>query len=417
MTLPANDKPKLLVLAPRFPYPPIGGDRLRIYRLCKQIAIDCELTLLCLCDSEEEMKYAVPEDGVFTRVERIFHGRLRRLWGCVRTLPSGAPFQVGYYWNREFEQRFRILSRSHHGLYAHLIRMGAYLENSKLPKILEMTDAISLSYARHVAYRDPLFGTAYRWEASRLIRCERKLIEKCDLTVLVSKLDRDFLLSGSDSQKVLVSSNGVDTQALPFDYSPDGRTIVFIGKNTAFHNRDGILYFTNNILPLIRSRRPGVKFKVVGQIGRSLQRNLERRGVVVAGAVQEIAGAARNASVGVCPVRIGAGVQNKILEYMSLGIPTVTSSVGLEGLDAIPGVHLLVADTPENWADQICGLFADPTRGESLAVAARHFVERHHDWSSLAVPLRARIADLLKQQGTTIGMGRIAPANMRKGAE
>lgn len=398
-------KKRLLVLAPRFPYPPIGGDRLRIYQLCKQLAVDFELTLLCMCDSDAEMKRAVPDDGIFNRVERVFHGRMRQLWGCLSVLPSRTPFQVGYFWNREFERRVRALSLLHQGLFAHLIRTGSYMGRYDLPKILEMTDAISLAYSRAASHRGPLLRMAYRWEASRLASYERELIDKCDLTVLVSRVDRDSLLSGKDSGEVLICSNGVDARALPFDSCPDGKTIVFIGKNIAFYNVDGILYFAQSILPRIQARRPDARFKVVGQIKRKLQLRLQRLGVIVTGGVEEIPSAARNASVAVCPLRIGAGVQNKLLEYMSLGIPAVTSSVGLEGLDAKAGVHLLVADTPEEWTDEICGLLENPKRGESLAIAGRQFVERYHNWPSLIAPLRARIAELLEQHSPTTEPG------------
>jgi len=69
---------KILILTPRFPYPPIGGDRLRIYQICKHLSGTFDLSLLSMCESEAEMESKLPDDGIFTHVERVFHSSRRR---------------------------------------------------------------------------------------------------------------------------------------------------------------------------------------------------------------------------------------------------------------------------------------------------------------------------------------------------
>lgn len=391
-------KRKLLVLTPRFPYPVIGGDRLRIYQLCRELAKDFDLSLLSLCESKEDMGMPVPSDGVFQSVDRVYHPKSQRLLGMAKVLPSRTPFQVGYYWNPEFAKRLSELAPIHDGLVAHLIRTGQYITGYKMPKILEMTDAISLSYKRTIPLAGPAKALAYRTEAARLQRFERGIIAACDLTVLVSAVDRDFLLPGGEREKTLICVNGVDTEALPFSYSPDGRTIVFIGKNTSALNVDAILFFAEKILPLVQARCPNAVFKVIGQIKPELKSRLERMaGVYATGAIESVAEAAQHASVAVCPLRFGAGVQNKLLEYMSLGIPTVTSPIGLEGLAAVPGSDLSVAKSPEEWTEQIFQLLLYPDKGQILAAAGRKFVAQHHTWSAQIQPLRRSIAELIRR--------------------
>lgn len=389
---------RLLVLTPRFPYPPVGGDRLRIFHLCKHLSSEFELSLLSICESKGEMDCVVPQDGIFSRVERVFHRKSQRIIGCLSALPSRIPFQIGYYRNSSFERKLKELLPHHDGVLAHLIRSGAYVADSSVPKILEMTDALSLTYRRggDLNRSNPFRALAYRWEAARLIRFERDIIQKFDLSILVSAVDRDFLSPKDDSAKIQICPNGVDTQALPFHYSPDKKTIVFIGNNTALHNADGILFFTKEILPRVRARCPQASFKIIGRIKDRLRQRLMRvPGLVITGAVESIVNETKNASVGVCPIRFGAGVQNKILEYLSLGIPTVTSSIGLEGLSAQEGVHLLIARNPQEWSDRICELLESPARGGPLAIAGRELVEREYSWSSLMTPLRGRIGELL----------------------
>jgi glycosyltransferase involved in cell wall biosynthesis len=112
--------------------------------------------------------------------------------------------------------------------------------------------------------------------------------------------------------------------------------------------------------------------------------------------VGSIAQAARGASVGVCPLRYGAGVQNKVLEYMALGLPGVTSRIGHEGLTALPGRDLLVADTPEDTADACSALLDDRERAGRIATAARRLIEAEHHWDQCLEPLVRRIHSILR---------------------
>ncbi len=392
---------RLLVLTSRFPYPPIGGDRLRIYEICKYLSSELDLSLLSMCESEEEMNYDVPKDGVFSHIERVFHGKAQRLVGCLRVLPSRTPFQVGYFRNKEFARRLKSLIVQNDGVLAHLIRTGSYVKDCEAPKILEMTDALSLTYKRgeEVFAGSVARSLFYRVESHRLLAYENRMLREFDLSILVSEVDRAVLTRGGVDSRILVCPNGVDTGALGFQYEPDRKTIIFIGNNTARHNADAILYFATEVLPRVRSRIASAQFKVIGRITDKLRTRLGRlNGVVVIGAVENVADAAKHGSVGVCPIRFGAGVQNKVLEYMSLGIPTVTSSIGLEGFAGVPGVHLLIANSSDEWASQICSLLDDPAQGLEFARAGRRLVEENHSWPFMLNPLRQEICRLLDSE-------------------
>lgn len=397
-------KPKLLVLTPRFPYPPIGGDRLRIYRLCKHLASDFDLSLLSICCTPEEMQYAVPQDGVFQRIERVFHSRTKRLFGFLKVLPSRTPLQVGYYRSAQFMRRLDELAPAHDGVLAHLIRTGDYLVTCTGPRFLEMTDAISLSYSRTYNHRisNILWAAVYRHDAQRLRDYERRLIGGLDLVVFTSPVDRDFLFPHSGREKTLICPNGVDAEAFPFQFNHDRTTIVYIGNMTAYHNIDAVLYFIERILPAIRHRHPQARLKVVGKIKSKMQRRLQRfPGVDVTGPVDRVPDAVRGCGVGVCPVRFGAGIQNKLLEYMALGIPAVTSPIGMEGIEATPGINLLLARSPEEWVDHVCRLLEDTELARTLAIAGRDLVERQYSWESRIAPLRAAIAKRLSDYATS----------------
>jgi glycosyltransferase involved in cell wall biosynthesis len=397
----ADERPRLLVLAPRYPYPIIGGDRLRIHHVCAQLAERYRLTLLCLCDRSDH-DAPPPPAGIFDHVEKIVLPRWQSRLNCLLALPTRVPLQLAYYWSKAFERRVAELAPQHDAILCHLIRLAEYAVPFDMPRVLEMTDAISLNYSRVKQKSAParLRSLIYGFEQTRLEAFERQIVDRFDAAVLVSHVDRKFLFSGDPDreQKVMICSNGVDTYELPYRFSPtsSGR-IVFIGNSTTLQNFDGIDWFAREVLPRVRTGRADAVLEVVGHCGPTEAERLgAHEAVRVVGGVPSIARAAAGADVGVCPIRVGAGVQNKLLSYMALGLPSVTTSVGLEGVGARPGAEVLVADAPDTMANAVLELMTDRNRARALAEAAREFVERQHRWPAQLEPLVERLGQLLR---------------------
>lgn len=393
-------RPRVLVLTPRFPYPVVGGDRLRIYQMCKALAAQADLTLLSLCESAEEMLMPMPDDGVFSSVERVWLPKWRSRLNTLMALPTLTPLQVAYYRSGAFARKIASALPRHDLVLAHLIRAGEYVRHAPLPRILEMTDAISLNYQRvsHVSAAHFDFRTwVYRLEARRLVAYERQLMSEFDRTLLVSDVDRAFLLEGRDDRRVLVCSNGVDLSSLPFeDRSHAEPVVVFIGNMTTVQNMDACRYFASEVMPLLR-QRGDFRFRIIGRMDAGAISDLSAYpSVELCPNVHSVADAARFAYAGVAPMRLGAGVQNKVLEYMALGLASVVSTVGHEGLEATPGRDLLMADSPAQYVDALCRLWEDRSMRGEVARAALQYVEQQHAWGSRLAPLMRAVNDLTK---------------------
>jgi glycosyltransferase involved in cell wall biosynthesis len=391
-------RPRLLILTPRYPYPVIGGDRLRIYFICKVLSAHFRLTLLSLCESDAEMTSALPADAIFERIERFYLSKWRSRLNSLLALPTRTPLQNAYYRSSEFSKRIQALAPEHDGVLAHLIRTGDAIRDLPVPKFLEMTDAISLNYAR--VGREPrgargLRSQVYRIERERLEAYERTVVDDFDHSFLVSSVDREFLFGKNLARlaRVTVASNGVDVSSLPYHFSLAASDLVFIGNMTTLQNLDAVRYMAREILPLVRRQRPEVRLRVIGRIGPNERAQLKHvDGVVVTGQVDSVAAAAHGGAIGVCPMRLGAGVQNKVLEYMALGLPTVSTSIGLEGFHARDGVELAVADDPASYANRILHLLEDRAAAGAMARAARAYVELHHSWEAVLHPMVDTIA-------------------------
>ncbi|MBM0106168.1 glycosyltransferase [Steroidobacter sp. S1-65] len=388
---------RILVLTPRYPYPVIGGDRLRIYEICRQLAQRHELTLLSLCETREEMDAALPTDGIFTRIERFHLPKWRSFLNVMSALPTRVPLQVAYYRSTAFRQRILQLLPEFDCCLAHLIRTGHYVRQARIPTILEMTDAISMNYqrARSLSKARHLRASIYAVEASRLLEYEREVMNEFDLVTLVADTDRDFLLNGTHRAHVLVCSNGVNLDAMPFqDRRQSEPVIVFIGNMASVQNLDACTYFAERVMPVIR-KSIDCRFRIIGRIsGKHAARLRSYPDTEVCANVGDVAAAVGQARAGVAPIRVGAGIQNKILEYMALGLPVVSSSIGLEGLAAHPGRDILLADTPEQYAAQFSKLWNDQTLASQIGRAGFDYARENHSWPAKLAPLIERIETL-----------------------
>jgi glycosyltransferase involved in cell wall biosynthesis len=389
-------RPRILVLTPRYPYPVVGGDRLRIHHICRNLAPHCDLTLISMCDSQAEMNQSLPDDRIFTRIERVLQLPRRSYLNVLRSLPTRLPMQVAYYFSQEFRARYQELIAQHDLCLGHLLRTAEYMTESGKPRVLEMTDAISRTYERAIGLGRNwrLRSFVYRLEESRVREYEMRVLGQMDLVTVVSERDRAYLQQRGSWPNLIVCGNGIDLTRFPFSPKVENRTIVFVGAMTTLPNIDACTWFAKNVLPELH-RDLGVKLKVVGRIRERDAMLLRRlRGVQVTGEVPDVVAEMRGALAAICPMRIGSGIQNKILEYMAVGIPTITSSLSLEGLAAQPRTEVLVADTAADYRAHVEMLLREPDRGGRIAAAGRAYVEREHDWGRCLAPLVRQILQL-----------------------
>jgi glycosyltransferase involved in cell wall biosynthesis len=188
-------------------------------------------------------------------------------------------------------------------------------------------------------------------------------------------------------------------QPRPLDPPPDGRTVVFFGLLSYFPNVDGVNHFVKDIWPRIAEAHPEALCKIIG--GRPPPSLLALAGprVELTGFVPDLRPHLAAAAVVVVPLRLGGGTRLKIVEAMAMGKAIVSTALGTEGIEAIPGRDILVEDEPAAFADAVNRLLAEPSLAECIGHSARRLAVERYAWSEAARALEGFYRRILLEVG------------------
>ncbi len=246
-------------------------------------------------------------------------------------------------------------------------------------------------------------------EARRIKRYEAEIIQRFDHNLAVTEIDRAALLQAIAQVNPQLTSNrsarttlqahpkisvipiAVDTkEQLPVSRSADTSNILTLGTLHYPPNADGVRWFAQDVLPLIRRQVATVGLTIVGKNPPpDIQRLAAAQPghIKVTGYVPDLTPYMESAALIVVPVRAGGGMRVRILEAFARGMPVVTTTVGLEGIDAQPGRDVFVADAPEEFASAVVKLLREPSLRDQLAANGRALVEKKYDWQVVLTEL------------------------------
>lgn len=374
------------------PYPPENGAKIRDYSLVSHVAARRPTALLSLVASEEEAERLQSADLECERIEAILTPRrsaVRELSAAAAHVARGEPLATSSFYFDEVASRIRAAIAAHradvvqfeHSFMASYAR--AVPGDSGVRTVLSLHNVGSRQYRTMLRMNVPpheraLF--ALKWLL--MLGWEERHARRFDHVVVVSDEERRLLHATDSSLPVTVVENGVDTRTLtPLDPPSTANTMLFVGTFAYPPNVDAVVHFCESILPLVRRRIPDARLVAVGLDPPERVRRLARAGAVeIAGSVADVVPYYRDAAIAVVPLRAGGGTRLKILEAMALGRPVVSTSLGCEGLAAVDGEQIAVADTPHRFADAIVELLGDRGRRERMAREARRLVEERYDW-------------------------------------
>jgi hypothetical protein len=393
---------KILFVCHRLPFPPKRGGKIRPFNIIRHLKESGHhVTVGSLARSEEELADGQP---LREHCDKLMVGKISQAAAVARMiarLPTAAPSSMGYFYSRSLHQQLlEELSHFNYDLiFVHCSSVAQYVRSAEgIPSILDFGDMDSQKWLDYSTYRRFPLSMGYWLEGSKLCREEKRLARHFSLSTCTTEAELDTLRSFGAASQTGWFPNGVDAEFfVPTEDPYDPDQICFIGRMDYFPNQQAMTYFCDEVLPIIQTRRPATKLVIVGAEPSAEIKNLERKdGVTVTGTVPDVRDYVRRSALSVAPLAIARGTQNKILESMAMGVPVICSKNAAGGVDAVSGQHILVAESPGQYADNIIRVLEDPDERQALSAAARQRVLSNHSWPASMAKLDAIIASVTR---------------------
>jgi len=388
---------RILLLPPQRPYPPHQGTTLRNFNLVKELAKRHTVSVLTFIEPDQNPNDPGPLPQLCHWLESLPVPRRTTALRLRQMLTTRRPDMSWRLWSPAFAGRLakRLAAERFDVVSIEGIEMAPYL-----PTIEAAEPAPMIIYDAHNAewiLQKRAFTTDIeqpkRWPAAlyswvqwqRLERYEADLMDRTAHTIAMSEPDKQALRQINRRAPITIVPNGVDLEMYTgFNGPAISHDLVFTGKMDFRPNIDAVLWFGQQVLPLIQARRPGTSFAIVGQRPHPrLEPLRDRPGITITGYVDDVRPYIAGATVYVAPLRVGGGTRLKLMEAMAMAKAIVSTRLGAEGFPVSHNQELLLADEPEPFAQAVLSLLDNPGRRRALGQAGLAFARANYGWDAL----------------------------------
>ncbi len=379
---------KIVVLLSRVPYPLEKGDKLRAFHQIRELSKRHDLVICALSDiPPDPHAYNVLKE--YASSVYFFHlSKMGIYLRLLRNIFSAKPFQVAYFFKKSIRSEIHEIIRKYQPdhIYCQLIRTAEYAKEIDIDKTIDYQDVFSFGLKRRLEIA-PWYGKLLlNAEYKRVMRYEEQVFGWFNKKTIISGPDRE-MIPHPDRNQIIVIPNGVDTgyfHPIEMEKSFD---IVFTGNMSYPPNINGAEYLVKDIMPIVWSVLPGARLAIAGAAPSHRVRLLASDRVVVTGWVDDIRTYYASSRVFIAPMRIGTGLQNKILEAMAMQIPCVCSPLANKALNGKPGIDLLVGNNAKECAQHVLSLLQNEQVRYDIAQKGYKFVLQNFNWEGTSLKL------------------------------
>src|SRR5262249_28486592 len=367
---------RILVLTHRLPYAPNRGDRIRAYHLVRHLATFAEVDLISLTHDDEEASHAPEVRAMVSRLAIAPVPRLRNLVRGVAALPTARPLtHVLLDAPRMRGEIARMVEAAPpDAVLAFCSGVAHWLLEAPLdrvPAIVDMVDVDSEKWRELAETTPPPRRWVYRRERRLLSRFEAEVTRHARATLVVNERERASLVRLAPDANVRVVPNGIDLSAFRPAPAPSAEpTVVFCGVMNYAPNEEGARWLAGDVWPIVRRGRADARLLLVGAHPTPAVRALGEcdASIEVTGTVPEVLPYLWRSALAAAPLHTARGIQNKVLEAIASGLPTIVTPVVAEGLPAQAALACRVAGTAEEFAAAILsGLALAPPERRAIA--------------------------------------------------
>lgn len=381
---------KICILTSRFPFPENGGDTLRINSIARYLkSKGFDLILISFCNGEIKLEKEYFE--LYDTIYVVKHSRLSAFIFSALAILCGKPIQCGYYFSPKFASQVRKTEQmdSPDKYIAHLLRTTSYVENRRMSRkvIVEMTDALSRTYS--LSNQSEGFNIKkyiYKIEKSLIRRYEKKVIQYFPKIVLVSANDIEYLRlqNGLGGDNLICHTNGVGCRRY-VNNTWNRNKIGFVGNMRTLQNQDAVLFFVKEIFPSIKRQCPDSVLVIIGaEPPKKIRALSDSKNIIVTGFVDDLESEISDCCVSVAPIRIAAGIQNKVLVSMACGIPVVLTSLIAKAIPELEtGRNCIIADKPAEIADAVVRVMQNEDYRGQLSKEGCRIIDENYSWNKV----------------------------------
>jgi glycosyltransferase involved in cell wall biosynthesis len=383
-------KAKILFLTHLFPYPLNNGGYIRTYNLLRYLGQRYDLDFISFLYKPEninQIEFLKP----FCRDIKVIPLKRKRIFPYfLSSLIKSKP----YMYLRDYSQDMatiidrKMINNNYDIIFEEQLWISGYIRDTNSSYRIYANqligEAIIDRFGTH--QKDILIKILALIEARKLRKLERETCSNADMTLTISDEEKRIIESwGLPSEKITTVPMGVDTDKFkPLNLNYNSNNIINLGLARWPPNVDGILHFYNDIYPRVRKACPDAHLFIVGSDPPSKIRELGRDdGVTVTGFVEDLDSFLVNTGAFILPLRVGGGVKVRMLNALAMGLPVVSTTLGAEGIAVSHGKDVLLADSPDDFADAVIEVLTNPNQKLSLCKNGPLLVKKKYTWDAI----------------------------------
>lgn len=388
---------KILAVLPRFPYPLEKGDKLRAYHLLKGLAKDHEIAIFALSDKAVSAEDKAAIETFATEYQVFRQDNIGIATQTVKGWLRGWPLQMGYYYHPLAARQLKAFVKffKPDRLYFQLLRTAIYAKDfPTYPKTLDYMDAFAAGMQRRAQQSTLPIKWIWQNEYARLKRWEATVYPYFDQHTVITTQDEQ-LINRPSGKPIKVISNGIDLAYFqPNPAVEKDIDIIFAGNMSYAPNVQAAKFIVQSILPLLLPSHPSISIAFVGTDPHPSVQQLAGPHVQVTGWVDNIAEWYNRSKVMLAPMQIGAGLQNKLLEAMAMGLPTVTTPLAQQAMPKETIDFVSVAQEATEFATTLTTLLASASLRDEYGKAGQAYVRHFHNWKLISADLGKYLSQL-----------------------
>jgi len=372
---------KILFITTRYPFPITGGDKLRAFDILKFLSRKNQIDLICLGDKKQIKN----NNLVFCKSVKVFHLHfLSKIINTIIFFFKLEPLQNGYYLSNDMKYYIINIQNKYDTIICHLLRSSQYMPEKFIgKKVLEVTDLLSSNYHQTIDQLSIFNPLKYIYFLEKILvaRYEKNVFKKFQNIVFVSKSDaKKAKKISAFKNKIFTVGNANTFNKNLFKYKKNNKKIIFIGNIKYLPNKLACKDFAKNVLKKINLKYPEIQFHIIGDIGVIDKLILKSyKNVIVHGKIKNLGNVVKNSICGICNVKISTGFQNKILSYMSYGIPCIVSINSFKNTEFNKNREVLVFKNNEDLINKIFFLKENKFKAKQLSINSVNSIKKKYN--------------------------------------